>query len=305
MKPGVCALTEEWQELLLIEKIKISPNSYLFSFKLPKNKEGREQALKLSTCACVLALPSGGKMVRTNRGKYSRYEAPICPIDGEPYPPRPYTPISTNLLIGKFELMVKIYPTGKFTPWLDSIMPGKGTVMFSHIEPNVKIQYPFGKQEKIGMLVGGTGKSLGGILEFTACLVFYIGITPMIQVMHSVLGNSEETRTVSMLYGSRTEDDILAKPLLDDWLLFDGERLSITYTLSIEPKTSKWKGRRGFVDSKLVQQRILLEDFPSPEDNCIIFVCGVSVDSYSSIQHKSIYIKLVSLVFLSFYYQSF
>ena len=103
----------------------------------------------------------------------------------------------------------------------------------------------------------------------------------MIQVMHAVLGNKDETRTVSMLYGSRTEGDILAKPLLDDWTLFDGERLSITYTLSIEPKASKWKGRRGFVDAKLVQQRIILEDFPAPEEQCIIFVCGVRYISIS------------------------
>lgn len=98
--------------------------------------------------------------MRTKSGQYSHYEAPICPLDGKPYPPRPYTPISTNKMVGRFELIVKIYPTGKFTPWLDQLVPGRGSVMFSHVEPNVKIQYPFGKQEKIGMLVGGTGNHI-------------------------------------------------------------------------------------------------------------------------------------------------
>lgn len=96
----------------------------------------------------------------------------------------------------------------------------------------------------------------------------------MIQVMHAVLGTSSETRTVSLLYGSRTRDDVLAKPLLDDWLLFDGDRLNITYSLSIEPDASSWKGRRGFVDANLVKERIEEGKFPSPDDNCIIFVCG-------------------------------
>lgn len=97
----------------------------------------------------------------------------------------------------------------------------------------------------------------------------------MIQVLHAVLGSKNDHRTISMLYGSRTQDDILAKPLLDDWLLFDGDRLSITYVLSNEPNMSDWKDARGFIDANLMKKKLEERSFPAPEDDCIIFVCGV------------------------------
>lgn len=58
-------------------------------------------------------------------------------------------------MVGKFELMIKIYEDGAFTQKLVKLPIGS-KVMFKHIEPNVKIQYPF-KHKTIGMIVGGTG----------------------------------------------------------------------------------------------------------------------------------------------------
>lgn len=144
---------------MLQKKVQVSPNSYVFTFTLPPGPDGNPQPLNLSTCACILALPSGGSVKFDKKGQYSHYQAPICELDGNPYPPRPYTPISTNKLLGEFQLMIKIYPTGRFTQWLNLAVPGKTAVMFTHVQPNVKIQYPFGSQTKLGMLVGGTGKN--------------------------------------------------------------------------------------------------------------------------------------------------
>merc|ERR1712087_772574 len=98
----------------------------------------------LSTCACVLA-------------KFDEDENP------EPIV-RPYTPVSTNRLVGKFQMVIKVYAGGKMSTHIQNMAIG-GSLEFKHIPFNVKIQYPFGKKA-ISMLVGGTG------------------ITPMIQALH-------------------------------------------------------------------------------------------------------------------------
>ena len=80
---------------------------------------------------------------------------------------RPYTPISTNAMVGKFELMVKIYEKGKMGQHLDSMEVGD-FLDFKHIPFNVKVQYPFNRRV-IGMICGGTG------------------VTPMLQALHALL----------------------------------------------------------------------------------------------------------------------
>merc|ERR1711904_437436 len=137
---------------------------------------------------------------------------------------RPYTPISTNAMLGKFELMVKVYPGGQMSGHLDALEVGQ-PVHFKHVGGNVKIQYPFNDKKEIGMIVGGTG------------------ITPMIQALHCVLGTEGDTSKVAMLYGSKTSKDILAKETLDAWAAAHGDRLNVTHVLSEEPpENTSWTG---------------------------------------------------------------
>merc|ERR1712217_753661 len=91
----------------------------------------------LSTCAGIL--------MKGQDGPKDEKGAPVV---------RPYTPVSTNALLGKFELMVKVYPEGKMSQHLDGLTEGD-KVCFKHIPFNVKTQYPFKPQ--IGVIVGGTG----------------------------------------------------------------------------------------------------------------------------------------------------
>lgn len=221
--PGKCQLGEEWEKVKLLEKEQVNHNTVLLTFQTPDAKS----ALGLSTCACILVRQ--GDLIR------------------------PYTPISTNQMEGKFELLVKHYPQGA---------NGKGPQMshflwemkvdslleFKHIKFNVKIQYPFNKK-KITMLVGGTG------------------ITPMIQALHPILGNAKDTTEVTLLYGSRTETDILGKALLDDWQ--KSTQLNVVHVLSHEPENSSWKGERGFINEKTLKKYKA-----TPEDGHMIFVCG-------------------------------
>ena len=171
--PGECQFGEDLEEVALLAKVSISHDTRVFTFATPD----RTKALGLATCACILA--SGGQDAE---GK-----AVV----------RPYTPVSTNEMVGQFELMVKIYENGILSSHLDSMVIGD-KLAFKHIPFNVKIQFPFNRRH-VGMLVGGTG------------------ISPMIQALHAILGSAGDETEVTMLYGSKTVNDILAKETLDAW----------------------------------------------------------------------------------------
>jgi len=223
--PGECFFGEEWVSVPLVSKAAVSHDTKVFTFGLPDPAK----PLGLSTCACILA--RGGADAEGN---------PVV---------RPYTPVSTNALLGSFELMVKCYPEGIMGQHMDKMAIGD-TLEFKHIEFNVKIQAPFGKRH-IGMLVGGTG------------------ITPMVQALHAVLGAEDDATKVSMLVGNRTTADMLAKETLDVWSVSHPERLDVTHVLSNEADASDWQGERGYIGAELIKSK-----FPAPADDVMIFVCG-------------------------------
>jgi cytochrome-b5 reductase len=223
--PGKCIFNEEWKSSKLLSKKSIGKNTQIFTFELPS----QDKPLDLSTCACILA-----------KGDLPNEKEPII---------RPYTPISTNNLIGKMELMIKIYPDGKLSQYLYHLPIGE-SIDFKHIDFNVKIQYPFNKK-KLGMICGGTG------------------ITPFIQALHALLGTEGDETDISMLYGSRSSDDILGGDTMNDWAAQSNGRFKCTHVLSHEPEDSKWSGERGHIDKDKITKFL-----PKPSDDCMIFVCG-------------------------------
>jgi len=219
--PGECQYTDTFQSSKLLQKWQVSHSSAVFRFQTPD----ATKPLNLSTCACILA-------------KAKVNEEDVI---------RPYTPISTNDLIGCFDLLVKDYAEGKLSRHLNTMKVGD-SIDFKHIKFNVKVQAPF-PFKKIGMIAGGTG------------------ITPMIQALHAILGDEQNSIKVNMLYGSQESSDILGVDLLENW---QGEFFKVVHVLSNEPESSDWKGKRGFISKELIQ-----EFMPSPTDDSVcIFVCG-------------------------------
>lgn len=228
-------LGEDFTSLELLDRVEVSSTSSVLRFGLVD----ADAPLNLSTCACVLA-----KADLPNDGDGGKTEAVV----------RPYTPISTNALTGAFDLLVKNYgANGRLSTHLCNIPVGS-VVDFKHISFNVKIQAPF-RQRQIGMIVGGTG------------------ITPMIQALHAILGDTESPaeQRADVLYGSRHSGDVLGKEMLDAWEKSHGNKLKVTHVLSAEEKDSAWTGERGFINKELVEKHL-----PGPEgrDDVIIFVCG-------------------------------
>jgi len=225
VEAGNCQFTDEWSSVALKNIETVSDDTKLFTFATPDESK----PLNLPTCGCMLA--QGGSDDEGNGFI------------------RPYTPISTNAMVGEFELMVKIYPDGNLSQHMNKMKVGD-TMDFKHIIFNVKKQYPFGVKN-VGMLVGGTG------------------ITPMIQALHAMLGNPDDDTKVTMLYGSQRSDQILCKEILDEWVSAYPDQLKVVHVMSNEPEDSEYDGHKGFITKDMIDS-----NFAKPGDDTNIFICG-------------------------------
>ena len=129
-------------------------------------------------------------------------------------------------------------------------LPLGATIDFKHIAFNVKLQYPF-RATRLVMLVGGTG------------------IAPMLQALHALLGTRSDLSHTTLVYSSKSSQDILAKRTLDEWQAAHPHRLAVHHTLTREREGSSWEGRRGRIDAPLLHELL-----PPPSDDVLIFVCG-------------------------------
>lgn len=233
--PGCCVFDEEWRSAVLVDRSHLTHDTILVTFGL----RDETRPLGLSTCACILAMITEEAEL-CHRIFGCRQPEPII---------RPYTPVSTNATIGRFQLVVKVYEGGKISQRMNTMRIG-ATMHFKHVQKNVKLQYPFGRKH-ITMLVGGTG------------------ITPMIQALHAILGTDGDETKVSMIYGNKTQDDILCRDLLDKWSNDFKDRLNVVHVLSDAKGDKAWSGPTGFIDSGLLEANCA----PASED-VLVFVCG-------------------------------
>jgi cytochrome-b5 reductase len=232
--PGHCQLGDVFLTTKLLRRTPVSATSSVLRFQLPDVT----RPLGLSTCACLLlgcdTIPQQEMLVV-----------------------RPYTPISTNADIGTVDFLIKNYgDQGVMSKYLHDIPEGDTSIQMKHIPFNIKIQAPFDRYDHIVMLVGGTG------------------ITPMIQALHAILGDSTAKTTttkVTMLYGSKSSDDILGTALLQNWAATYPEQFQLVDILSNEPDDSAWSGERGFIDQAKLEKYIP-KDIAA--DRLMIFVCG-------------------------------
>jgi len=157
---------------------------------------------------------------------------------------RPYTPIDSKVA-GQIELLIKTYPTGPMSSYLDSLSKGAKVSLKG---PVPKIAYQPNMKKEIGMLAGGTG------------------ITPMLQVLRKICDDPKDQTKVSVVFCNLTEEDILLKDMLDG-LVAKNKNISITYSVD-NPKPS-WSGAKGLITPDLIKAKM-----PKPSDDSLIMVCG-------------------------------
>ncbi|EEC83709.1 hypothetical protein OsI_29535 [Oryza sativa Indica Group] len=227
----------------LVDKKELSRDVRLFRFALPSSDQ-------------VLGLPVGKHIFVC-----ASIEGKLCM--------RAYTPTSMVDEVGHFDLLIKVYfknehpkfpDGGLMTQYLDSLPVGayidvKGPL--GHVEYTGRGEFVInGKPRnarRLAMIAGGSG------------------ITPMYQVIQSVLRDQpEDTTEMHLVYANRTEDDILLRDELDRWAAEYPDRLKVWYVIDqVKRPEEGWKYGVGFVT-----EEVLREHVPEGGDDTLALACG-------------------------------
>ncbi|EEC08811.1 conserved hypothetical protein [Ixodes scapularis] len=122
---------------------------------------------------------------------------------------RQYTPISPSSQRGTFEVLIKIYPNGKMSKYIDSLTEGS---LVEWRGPFGELNYKPNSHKQLILLAAGTG------------------IAPMIQILRHITDNEDDETLVRLLFGVARYDEIYLKKELDDLRNF--WNVSILYCLS-------------------------------------------------------------------------
>lgn len=163
---------------------------------------------------------------------------------------RPYTPTSLREQKGYCEFVVKAYPSrtdGKPGGLGRHLFESKAGDSINMKGPWKKLPYEANKYTNVGMIAGGTG------------------LTPMLQVVREILSNPADKTKVTLLFGNKTEQDILLRAELEE--LAKDARFEVVHTLDAPP--SNWDGETGFVTAAMVRKTM-----PAPGEGTMIMVCG-------------------------------
>ena len=159
---------------------------------------------------------------------------------------RSYTPISTDEDRGYFDVLVKLYPDGLMSRYLQVLQVGD---LVKARGPKGAMVYKPGMCERIGMIAGGSG------------------ITPMLQIIKTVLAQRPADKTqIDLIYANRTYEDIVLKDVLDEMAEKD-PRFNVHYVLSQAP--NGWTGSIGHVTKEMIQEKL-----PSARAGTKIMLCG-------------------------------
>ncbi|PVU88383.1 hypothetical protein BB561_005887 [Smittium simulii] len=95
------------------------------------------------------------------------------------------------------------------------------------------------------------------------------GITPMIQIINSVINNPHDNTKISLLYANITLDDILLHDYLDKVSSAHPNKLKIVYTLDNPP--DNWSGQKGRISASMIKSSMPTPDLDTSK---LIIVCG-------------------------------
>lgn len=203
------------------------------------------------------ALPSASSRVGLPVGKHMLLK--FTDAEGKPVS-RSYTPVSSDDDRGHFDLLVKLYPQGKMSQYLQALSVGQ----------SIEARGPQGSLEYLGtgqfrivrrggavqeVKVGGVGMIAGGS-----------GITPMLQLLRAVHKDASDATQLALLFANQTEEDILLRAELDE---LRESRSFTKVTYSLDRPGDSWTGARGFITPELIQAHL-----PAPSAATLVLLCG-------------------------------
>lgn len=245
--------TKKWQDIALVEKIHLTHDIRLFRFAFGHPDQ-------------LLGLPLGNHLflkIKTNDSLYVRA----------------YTPTSLPDQRGHFDLMIKVYfkdtdprfpAGGVVSQYLDTMTIGdsiaiKGPIGSFTYNGQGHYSHASGRKGKclqIGMICGGTG------------------LTPMYQILQAILADKVHDETkVSLIFGNRTEDDILMRKEINDAGNGLGpDRFHLWHVLSGKSPEG-WKYGMGFINKDMIEEHLFpttwsAQDSTNDPASRIVLLCG-------------------------------
>jgi len=228
--PNVCITPDSFTEFPISKKTQTSHNTAIYRFKLPTEKS-------------ILGLPIGQHIslaanldvTDAKTGETKNKEVV-----------RSYTPISSDVHPGYFDLLIKSYPQGNISRHFATLKEGDTMKVRG---PKGAMVYTPNMVRRFGMIAGGTG------------------ITPMLQVAQAIRrGRKSGDKTqVDLIFANVNEEDILLREDLDD--LNKEEGFNVYYVLNNPPEG--WTGGVGFVTADMIKERL-----PAPAKDVKILICG-------------------------------
>jgi len=214
---------DQFQQFELKEKTILSHNTAIYRFKLPRPTD-------------ILGLPIG------------QHISIAATLPDQPKEVvRSYTPISSDLTPGYFDLLIKSYPTGNISKYVASLMVGQTMKVRG---PKGAMVYQPNMVRHFGMIAGGTG------------------ITPMLQIIRAIIRGrpTGDTTQVDLLFANVNPEDILLKEDLDELVKSDSG-FRVHYVLNNPPEG--WKGGVGFVTADMIKEKL-----PAPAKDVKVLICG-------------------------------
>jgi len=175
---------------------------------------------------------------------------------------RPYTPIITDEP-GYVTLLVKKYPNGRASGKLHSMAPGD-TLSFKTLA-----EFPYKANEftHLSLIAGGAG------------------ITPIYQLIRTVLHNPYDRTQLTLVYANNSEQDILLQSEFDELERRFPGRFRAVYTVSQLDGPETGRFRKGYVtremlgdvlpDAKLGDQAKVLVSGPPPMTEAVAGAKGM------------------------------
>lgn len=218
------------------------PRGVLHPSQYQKFKLRRKEELSDGIYRFVFDLPTKYSILGLPIGQHVAIKGEI---DGHTVV-RSYTPVSNNRDLGRLELLIRVYPKGQMGNYLKKLETGDVAEIRG---PKGAMRYRRGMSKQIGMIGGGTG------------------ITPLFQLVRSICEDKNDDTKISLIYGNRSESDIMLRDKLDQYAKEAGDKFKLHYVLD-EPGPG-WKGGKGHVTKELLQERM-----PKPSEDTKILLCG-------------------------------
>lgn len=249
----------DFVEMPLVAKDVLSHDTARFTFALPSPKH-------------VLGLPTGQHITLKFTENATATDDNNGSNNNKAVVQRSYTPVTDNATRGVVSIVVKVYKPlppkfpegGKMSQHLDGLKIGD-TILVKGPKGHTEWEgvghftvKPLGKpvqkrhSRQIGMMAGGTG------------------ITPMLQVLHHIFNDPDDTKTkVKMIYANQTEDDILVRRELEALHLKFPHRFLLWYTVDRADRKD-WEYDVGFISKTMIEDHLMFDDPAGTQ----FFMCG-------------------------------